>query len=183
MTVHIQINGENAAEALAELRGLSAGLLGTTSLTPPAPAALSPTETSDMSQDEAPKETVKPRGGRPKKETAKPSEVPADAKAQDAADEQAETEAQRAAQDAEVSALEERVKTLEAAPPVTKDDLRAVIGDYAKAYGMDAAMTDCPGIMGFPNISSVPDTQDAIRAAVISIREAVTANPQGRAKA
>lgn len=167
MSVQITIHGGDASEALHELRGLSAGLLGTTSLTPPATAPLSPSETSDTSQDEAPKQTApKGRGGRPKKEAAQPTEVPADAQAQDTADEQAETEA--------------------AAPPepdVTKDDIRTALGDYSKAYGMDVTMEDGPKLMGFPSVSSVPETQDAMRAAIAAIRGAIEANPYGRAKA
>ncbi|MGX5775487.1 hypothetical protein [Methylorubrum zatmanii] len=173
MSVQITIHGGDAHEALHELRWLSAGLLGTTSLTPPAPAALTPTETSDTSdtsdtsQDEAPKQTApKGRGGRPKKEAAQPAEVPADDKAQDTADEQAETKA--------------------AAPPepeVTKDDLRKLLGQYGTTYGMDAAMTDCPQIMGFPNVSAVPDTQEAIREAMAKVAGAIEANPHGRTKA
>lgn len=169
MSVQITINGVDAGETLRELAGLSSGLLGqrfAIAAPEPAPAALSPTETSDTSQDEAPKETAKPRGGRPKKEAAKPAEVPADDKVQDAADEQAETEA--------------------AAPPepdVTKDDIRTALGDYSKAYGMDVTMEDGPKLMGFPSVSSVPETQDAMRAAIAAIRGAIEANPYGRAKA
>lgn len=159
MKIEIDVNLGLSAGAQAFIASLLSGV----SL--PAPAALSPTETSDTSQDEAPKETAKPRG-RTKKETAKPAEVPADDKAQDAADEQAETEA--------------------AAPPepdVTKDDIRTALGDYSKAYGMDVTMEDGPKLMGFPSVSSVPETQDAMRAAIAAIRGAIEANPYGRAKA
>jgi len=166
MSVQITINGENAAEALLELSGLAGGLLASTSLTPP--AGLGTSASSDSSQDETGGEPAKPknRGGRPKKETAQPAEVPTDDKAQDAADEKAETEAAKPAE-----------------PDVTKDDIRAALGDYSKAYGMDVTMEDGPKLMGFPSVSSVPETQDAMRAAIAAIRGAIEANPYGRAKA
>ena len=166
MSVHIQITGDTAAEVLRELMDLTALTGNGRSEQATAPVALSPTETSDTSQDEVPKETAKPRGGRPKKEAAKPAEVPADDKAQDAADEQAETEAAAPAE-----------------PDVTKDDIRTALGDYSKAYGMDVTMEDGPKLMGFPSVSSVPETQDAMRAAIAAIRGAIEANPYGRAKA
>lgn len=136
--------------------------------TAPAPAPLAPVEAAD----EAPTED-KPakRPGRPKKETAK-AEAPADPApaeaAQDVADEAAEVAEEKAAEPAK------------AEPVYDVNDMRGFGKAYADAYGMDATLSDIPGIIGFAAFSQVP--ADKVDAVARLVKAAVEQNPNNRAK-
>ena len=55
----------------------------------------------------------------------------------------------------------------------THDDVRAALGDYAARFGMPAATSNGPKLMGAPKISAIPDDQAALRKAVLAIRAAI----------
>lgn len=139
--------------------------------TPPAAAQVAPA-VSDPSADAGAAEPEKPKRGRPKKDAppvAEPAAPAAEEAAQDAADEAAEAAA----------AAPEPVA--EAAPAYTRDDVRQELGNYAKAYGMEFAMSDGPQIIGATNASALPE--DRIGKAVEDLRAAISANPYKREKA
>jgi hypothetical protein len=54
--------------------------------------------------------------------------------------------------------------------PLTHDDVRNALGDYAAKFGMPAAQKNGPKLMGADKISAIPDDQVALRAAVDAIR-------------
>lgn len=140
--------------------------------TPPAAAQAAPA-VSDPSADTGTAEPEKPKRGRPPKKEAAPVAEPAapapEEAAQDAADEAAEAAA----------AAPEPAP--EAAPTYTRDDVRQELGNYAKAYGMEFAMSDGPQIIGATNASALPE--DRIGKAVEDLRAAISANPYKREKA
>ena len=136
------------------------------------PAAQAAPAVSDVSADAGTAEPEKPKRGRPKKEAAPVAEPAAPAPeeaAQDAADEAAEAAA----------AAPEPAP--EAAPTYTRDDVRQELGNYAKAYGMEFAMSDGPQIIGATNASALPE--ERIGKAVEDLRAAISANPFKREKA
>ena len=71
-----------------------------------------------------------------------------------------------------ISTGEERVDPAEEgdAEPLTHDDVRNALGDYAAKFGMPAAQKNGPKLMGADKISAIPDDQAALRAAVDAIR-------------
>lgn len=138
MPVHIQINGENAAHALSELRGLADGLF-------PMPLssgtlALSANTGDDGSSNPTTTRTTRGRRGKTESTvTEQPAPQPepvvqqaiqtggerVDTAAQDKADEQADTAKQKGD-----------------APKLTVDDLRAAAKAYIDKFGMAAASSD-----------------------------------------
>lgn len=208
MSVKIEIFGENATEALAELSAFAAGATGQiekTFVTPPqekmaeALEAIAESKSEDpkpstmMEPEEAPqRERGKPAPGKSRRtkeeiaedEAAETSETvvatnisttPEDRK--DPAN--PETVAQDVADEAEELASDE----------LTKDDLRAVMGQYVSAYGMPATQTDGAAIfvlaLGEPpagealwKVSLIPDDQPEMLAkAVAEWKRAVAENP------
>jgi hypothetical protein len=111
------------------------------------------------------------RPGRPKKDAVK-AEPPADPApadvAQDAADEAAEVVEAKAAEPAK------------AEPVYDVNDMRSFGKAYADAYGMDATLSDIPGIIGFAAFSQVP--ADKVDAVARLVKTAVETNPNNRAK-
>ena len=63
----------------------------------------------------------------------------------------------------------------EEAEPLTHDDVREALGDYANKFGMPAATENGPKLMGASRISAIPDDQAALRKAVEAIRAAIEA--------
>jgi hypothetical protein len=61
----------------------------------------------------------------------------------------------------------------EDAEPLTHDDVRSALGDYAARFGMPAAQKNGPKLMGADKISAIPDDQAALRKAVDAIRGAI----------
>jgi hypothetical protein len=57
--------------------------------------------------------------------------------------------------------------------PLTHDDVRDALGDYAAKFGMPAAQKNGPGLMGADKISAIPNDQAALRKAVSAIRNAI----------
>lgn len=165
MSVQIHINGDDAGQALAELRTFSAGLFSTPSTAPNIAYAHAAPEPEKHAEPEAPKA--------PAKRTSKKAEAPAapepEVAAQDAADEAAE----------EGTAEPERVQTV--------DDVRAALGAYVKKYGMPAAQEDgkklfvqCGHVDG--GVSKIPaDNADLIAKIVAAVETAIASNPYGRA--
>jgi hypothetical protein len=83
---------------------------------------------------------------------------------------------------ANISTGEERVDPTEAdeadeaedtGEPLTHDDVRDALGDYAAKFGMPAAQKNGPKLMGADKISAIPDDQAALRKAVGAIRNAI----------
>lgn len=74
-----------------------------------------------------------------------------------------------------ISTGEERVDPAqeEASEPLTHDDVRDALGDYAAKFGMPAAQKNGPKLMGADKISAIPDDQAALRKAVDAIRNAI----------
>lgn len=173
--IEIRINVETAVEA----RSIMAELLGTTAAAPS--ASVTVTEQAK----ESTLETVRKQTAAEKKAAKKAEEEAAAAarqissgteervdpavEAQDKADESAETAAAKAD-----------------APKLTHDDVRAVLGDYVKAFGMPAAQEDGPKVLalifgeGKSKVSDIPDMQDALEKAVAGIKEMLEKNPYKR---
>lgn len=57
--------------------------------------------------------------------------------------------------------------------PLTRDDVREALGDYAAKFGMPAAQKNGPKLMGADKISAIPEDQAALRKAVTAIRYAI----------
>lgn len=57
--------------------------------------------------------------------------------------------------------------------PLTHDDVRDALGDYAAKFGMPAAQKNGPKLMGADKISAIPDDQASLRKAVTAIRNAI----------
>lgn len=72
-----------------------------------------------------------------------------------------------------ISTGEERVDPAQEEEPLTHDDVRDALGDYAAKFGMPAAQKNGPTLMGAAKISAIPDDQAALRAAVEAIRNAI----------
>lgn len=75
-----------------------------------------------------------------------------------------------------ISTGEERVDPAheeDAGEPLTHDDVRDALGDYAAKFGMPAAQKNGPKLMGADKISAIPDDQAALRKAVDAIRNAI----------
>lgn len=82
---------------------------------------------------------------------------------QDAADEAADTAAQKGP---------DSVK-------LTHDDVKKVLGAHVQAYGMAASQADVKLLLnGAEKLSAIPDTQEALAAAVLSIANAIEKNPR-----
>lgn len=174
MTVNITISGATAAEAMAEFEDLAAAFF--------AGRAASATEARVIEAEAQRAEPVgvetitgpNPAEEKPKRtrKTKAPEERQISSQPEmrvDPADE---------AQD-EVDEAEESAAT---AADLTHDDVRQALGAYAKAYGMPSAMEDGPKLINAAKVSDIPDTQDALSAAVKAISEAISANPFKRAK-
>lgn len=74
-----------------------------------------------------------------------------------------------------ISTGEERVDPAQEddGEPLTHDDVRDALGDYAAKFGMPAAQKNGPKLMGADKISAIPDEQAALRKAVDAIRNAI----------
>jgi hypothetical protein len=82
---------------------------------------------------------------------------------QDAKDEAADTAAQKAA---------DPVK-------LTHDDVKKVLGAHVQAYGMAASQADVKLLLNdAEKLSAIPDTQQALAAAILSIANAIEKNPR-----
>lgn len=91
---------------------------------------------------------------------------------QDEADEQAEADAHKA----------------DKAPKLTHDDVRKAIGKYVEAYGIAACQQDGAALLttlsgpGKNKVTDIPDTQEALAAAVAAFEDMLAKNPHGREK-
>ncbi len=170
MTTRIEIYGENAAEALAELRGLSAGLFvggelsaaldartsGAGKPTAPLQAAAAPaaaaSEPSPLAlaasagaaPSASPSDATKPKAETAKERKAREAAEKKDREARQISD-NPENRANPAdeAQDAEDdTAAGEAVTGSES--KLTHDDVRNALGGYVKKYGMEMAQVDGP---------------------------------------
>lgn len=200
MTVEIKIIGEDAGHALRELKGLSSGLLSSTSLVSPRQATEETMtqqdamvrEATDHSPEEPKRERGKPAPGKQRRtkeeiaedEAAEKSEMQAistggervgpeddeETAAQDKADEQAEAEAARKPE-----------------TPLTVDDVKAAVGLYVNKFSMDAAVEDGPAlfvsVLGEPpagnpfwKMSILPDDQKKLKACVDAWQTAAAAD-------
>jgi hypothetical protein len=161
--ISITISGDNASEALADLRSLSAGLLGGTATTLPAAAPLA----AHVVEPETPKaDTAKPATGKAKAGAKAAAETSTAAKP-----ESTETKAADKADEAKESKAAEPEK-------ITVDTLRAAGGQYAALYGMPAALEDGPKIIGFPSFKVVPE--DKLEVALNAMLAACEQNPFNR---
>lgn len=68
------------------------------------------------------------------------------------------------------------------AAPKTRDDVKMAMTQYVTAFGMAAAQSDLPTVMGYKKLSDVPDDAAAFAAVISKIEAAVRDNPHGRAK-
>lgn len=155
MPIKIEITGENAEHALAELRGLSSGMVRADAPAVPTPAE--PVAVTVAAAEEpvtAPEEEPAPkRRGRPRKTEAQAPAVVAAAAEEPVADQEQPDEDE----DEAVGAVEEDSPEVqkqdaedEAKPadaPLTSDDLRRAMKGYVDAYGMAAAQEDGPRIL------------------------------------
>lgn len=138
---------------------------------------------SSAATDEAPAEQPQISTG---EERIGPQDDPPEVQAQDAADEAAEAD-------------DGRIKDMPDAVTLTHDDLRRVMGQYVTKYGVPATNVDGPNIFkgalgevpqGLLNkqgeqaqywsLTLVPDTQEALRAAVDAWTAAFEGNPYKR---
>lgn len=161
--INITITADNAELAQAEMRALLAGD-GRAS----APSAEAATESPRMTaaQKKAAEKAAKEAAERAAAEAAaaEAAKQPATAEdKQDAADEAADTAAQKAA---------DPVK-------LTHDDVKKVLGAHVQAYGMAASQADVKLLLNdAEKLSAIPDTQQALAAAILSIANAIEKNPR-----
>lgn len=178
-TITIQGSAEDVRAEMAALLGIGAPLA--------VPAAIPAAAPAPVAQ---PEETVeeKPKAARAKpaaKKVEAPVSAPVvseDVAEQDEADEQAETQVER---EERVAKKPERV--------LTHDDVRSVLGEYVTKFGMEAAQKDGQAVLQalFGDItysettkqhaiSRIPDTQEALAAAVEGYRDLLAKNPNKR---
>lgn len=183
MTVTINIHGENAAEALRELGGLSKGLLGTTALVSPAQVTAAEPLTGNQTTgyvetgatDQAAPKTTRSR---------KKADAPADAGPVTGPEDNAETQAQdKADEQAEVE------QNRDPETPLTIEDVKAAVGKYIEKFDMAAAQQDGPqlfvDVLGKPpegqpywKMSILPTDQPTLKKVV----DAWTAAAAGNAR-
>ena len=172
MPVTITINGQTAAESLFELSALAGGFR---SLVVPddrmtvsqaaahaeqeaiAAECVTPKPEASTPVEDKPKRARKAKEEKPQISTNPENRVDPEVAEQDAADEAAEVAEQPAA------------------PKATHDDVRAVMGAYARLYGMEAAMEDGVKILGVKKISDLTD--DQIYGALSAGQDALEKNP------
>lgn len=205
MSVQISIQGVDAGEALRELRDFSAGLFHkptiaeqaktSTAMTPV--TAQPPVDNDHVADGAAAFPTpeaaaASTAGGRVRGQPApgKGRRTKAEIAEDEAADvagatitgsistspenrvgpeDDAETVAQDAADEAE-----EVEANRDAAEPLTADDLRQAVGRYNEAFGMEATVANINGIIGSKQ-SDIPNTQEALAAAIAKVEAAIAA--------
>jgi len=203
MTVEIKIIGEDAGHALRELKGLSSGLLASTSTAAIVGAyeASEPKTATEIVEREknglanenpAARERGKPASGRARRTK---EEIAEDDAAEKSAAQAISTGGERvgpeddeetAAQDkADEQAEVEAARKPEA--PLTVDDVKAAVGLYVNKFSMDAAVEDGPAlfvsVLGEPpagnpfwKMSILPDDQKKLKACVDAWQSAAAAD-------
>lgn len=157
MPIKIEITGENAEHALAELRGLSSGMTPHTLVLPGevvrgemradpevAEALAAPNGPVTVPVEEpAPK-----RRGRPRKAEAQaPAVVAADEPVAEPDEDEDEAVGAVEEDSPEVRQQDAEDEAKPADAPLTSDDLRRAMKGYVDAYGMAAAQEDGPRIL------------------------------------
>jgi hypothetical protein len=168
MTIQLNINvsGESAGEVRNELQALLNGLTayrGEPIAGEQTGASGGTTEPPRMTaaQKKAAEKAAKEAAEAAAAEAAKQPATAEDK--QDAADEAADTAAQKAA---------DPVK-------LTHDDVKKVLGAHVQAYGMAASQADVKLLLNdAEKLSAIPDTQQALAAAILSIANAIEKNPR-----
>ena len=61
-----------------------------------------------------------------------------------------------------------------ASDTLTHDDVRAAVGEYTKRFGIVAAQRNVPAMLGCP-IAEIPDTQEALSAAISKLKNLMNA--------
>jgi hypothetical protein len=61
-----------------------------------------------------------------------------------------------------------------ASDTLTHDDVRAAVGEYTKRFGIVAAQKNVPAMLGCP-IAEIPDTQEALSAAISKLKNLMNA--------
>jgi hypothetical protein len=202
MTVKIEIYGENAKEALFELRDFSAGLQGSAARIAVAEAQNYAAEQGQPPVDNdhvaegaaaftAAEVTANATSGRVRGQPApgKARRTKAEIAEDDAADAGSETtgaistnpenrvgpedDAETETQDAADEAAEVE-EGRDAEEPLTADDLRQAVGRYNAKFGMEATVANINGIIGSKQ-SDVPNTQEALAAAIAKVDAAIAA--------
>jgi hypothetical protein len=191
MPVSIEITGENAHEALADLRALTAGFSGPSSVEPAGTTTdedaarisseqqLDRTEPTREQPDtvtntpRAGEEPGKRPRGRPKKDAAP---APATEQPMMSAAQAEELQAPAVAENPQDAADEAEESEANKPAILTHDDLRQAMGAYVKKFGLDAAQKNVGAIMGFGKVSEVPEDKIA---EAIGKWNAATASAEG----
>lgn len=165
--VHIQVSGESGGEITNELRSLLNGLTGYRGepIATPADVATAAEPKMTASQRKAAEKAAKEAAEKAAQQAISTGEERVDPEAakQDAADEAADTAKEKTA---------EPVK-------LTHDDVKKVLGAHVQAYGMAASQADVKLLLNdAEKLSAIPDTQQALAAAIISIAAAIEKNPR-----
>ena len=140
-----------------------------------------------------PLEPTKPaRRGRPPKAKPEPAPKPAAEAPQISTGEERvgpeddieEIDEETAAQD-KVDEVAEAEAKADPSRPLTHDDIRNLLGEYVRVYGMPAAQSDGPVVIGelWPGkskISDIPADQDELRRAIDAFEAMMSSNRFGR---
>jgi hypothetical protein len=172
ITVHIQVAADSPGEIGNDLRQLLTSLTGYRG--EPISQGVNGSVTGEQTSE--PKQTAAQR---------KAAEKAAKEAAEQAAKEAAAAEAEKAppTEGEKQDAKDEAADTAKSAPEplkLTHDHVRKLLGGYVMAYGMENAQADGPTLLGVQKISEVPDTQQALAAAILSIANGIEKNPQKR---
>jgi predicted component of type VI protein secretion system len=179
VTVSINISGDTAREALAELRGFAEPLFALEAenntqrnfeaVLKEAEAVLNQVPAgvpAAAAEPAKPPRTRKAKTEAPQISTGESRVGPEDAP-------------ETAAQDATDEAAETAVKS---DAPLDHDDVRKAFGRYMTAYGFEAAQQDGPKIVGCAKISDMKTDPAVLSAAITAVDAAIAANPFSRTK-
>jgi hypothetical protein len=160
--INITITADNAELAQMEMRALLAGDGKVTVASNGESATASEPRMTAAAQKKAAKEAAERAAA--EAAAAEAAKQPATAEdKQDAKDEAADTAAQKGP---------DPVK-------LTHDDVKKVLGAHVQAYGMAASQADVKLLLnGAEKLSAIPDTQEALAAAIICIAGAIEKNPR-----
>lgn len=99
------------------------------------------------------------------------------------------TEEERDMDEADEAAEEDEHEETPGTATLTRDDVRGALRDYIKKFGMEAVELDAPALFklvfkeqNVSRISEIPETQEALAAAVAGIKEMISKNPFKRAE-
>jgi hypothetical protein len=184
MSVTLTISCPTAAESLFELSQLAAGLARPAEQPALSDRFVEAVQEANVALGKNPDgsekaECVTPKPEAPAEDKPKRARKAKEEKPQISTNPEDRVDPEVAAQDAADEAAE--VAEQPAAPKATHDDVRAIMGSYARLYGMDAAMEDGVKILGVKKISDLTD--DQIDGALAAGQQALEKNPFKRTPA